>query len=309
MKQFSILKQIRYMRAILWRQHKSSIVLSIVATVIFGILIYILNKQFYDIGFWDKFLFKQSVFSWFCEYTDPKKLIRQPINTFTNFVYMVNAVYFLNRGLNDFVKKNPYNLITAHSFYSFTLSAISLYTFCGSTFYHSSLIESASKIDFSAVYSVSLFPLMYFTHRIFLTIVNLPTNTIHKKGLIFLLSTFTLIYLLLTFVFTMKYIHEIVLVFIVLTGVFGFILEKIDKGKTNKLYLILMVITISIAVIFFKLDIEKIFCNPDSYFQPHSIWHLFNGFAVFYFYLYIRSENYIPDQDKKAMALKKEHLN
>lgn len=297
------------MRAVLWRQHRTSIILSMIATLVFGILISLLNHLYYDIGFWDKFLFKQSVFSWFCEYTDPKKLIRQPINTFTNFVYMVNAVYFFNRGWNDVIKKNPYNLITAHSFYSFTLSAISFYTFCGSTLYHSSLIESASKIDFSAVYSVSLFPLMYFTHRIFLMIAKLPTYTVHRKGLIFLLSTFTIIYLLLTFVFTMEYIHEIVLLFIVLTGVFGFILEKADKGKTNKLYLILMVITISIAVTFFKFDIEKIFCNPDSYFQPHSIWHLFNGLAVFYFYLYIRSENYKPHHDKKVMALKAEHLH
>lgn len=296
------------MRAVLWRHHQRSIILSAVSTLFFGMLIMVLNKLFYDVGFWDKFLFKQSVFTWFCEYTDPKKLIRQPINTFTNFVYMVNAVYFFSRGLNDVIKKNPYNLITAHPFYSFTLAAVSLYTFCGSTFYHSSLIDAASKIDFSAVYSVSLFPLMYFTHRILLLIGKLPSYTVHRKGLIFLLSTFTSIYLLLTFVFSMHYIHEIVLVFIIMTGVFGVILEKADKGKSNKLYLSLTIIAITIAVIFFKLDIEKVLCNPDSFLQPHSIWHLCNGLAVFYFYLYIRSESYAPHHDKKVMLLKEQHL-
>ena len=303
------IRYFNYMRAVLWRHHKKSIIQSIIATILFGLGIYLINLFFYDIQFWDKFLFHQEVFTFFCEYTNPKLLIRQPINTFTNIVYLVNAVYFLNRGINDYVKKNAYNLITAHPFYSFTLSAISLYTFCGSTFYHSSLISAASTIDFSAVYSVSLFPLMYFAHRIFLYVLKLPTYTRHRTGLIILISSFTTIYLLLTFVFSMKYIHQLVLLFIILTMLFGFILEKTDKGKTNKWYLILTVITITIAVIFFKFDMEKILCNPDSWIQPHSIWHICNGSAVFYFYLYIRSEGYIPHQDKKVLALKDEHLN
>ncbi len=299
----------RYMRAVLWRHHKRSIILSLIATILFGCIIATLNYFFYDTGFWNQFRFKQSVFNWFCEYTDPKKLIRQPMNTFTNIAYIVNSVYFFERGLNDIRKKSAYNLITAHPFYSFTLSAISFYTFCGSTFYHSSLIEVASNVDFSAVYSVSLFPLMYFTHRMFLFVAKIETNVLHKKGLIVLLTSFTIIYLMLTFVISMKHIHEIVLTFIILTGFFGFILEKADPGKTNKLYLALMVITITTAVVFFKFDIEKIWCIPDSYIQPHSIWHLCNGFAVFYFYLYIRSERYKPHNDQKVMHLKNQFLN
>lgn len=306
--QYPLKNYIRYMRSVLWRHHKSNIISSIVATFLFGLFIKFLNHFYYDIHFWDQFNLKQSALTWFCEYTDPKKLIRQPINTFTNFVYMVNAVYFFNRGYNDYVKKTPYNLITSHPFYSFVLCAISLYTFAGSTFYHSSLVEKASTIDFSAVYSVSLFPLMYFSHRILLYYKHIPSHMRNRYGLFIHIAIFTFIYLMLTFVISMEYTHEIVLVFIISTGIFGFILEQKERGKTNKLYLQLMVITISIAILFFKLDIEKVFCDPNSYFQPHSIWHLFNGFAVFYFYLYIRSESYIPNRDKKVMQLKEMHL-
>ena len=296
------------MRAILWRHHKNTIIASSIATALFGLLIFITNKLFYNIGFWNHFLFKQGIEVWFCETTDLKNLIRQPINTFTNITYLVNAVFFTVKGVEDYRRREPYNLITANCFYSFTLGAVSLYTFLGSTFFHSSLIMFASKIDFSAVYSVSLYPLMYFTHRIWLLLTKRESKVQHLKGMLFLITVFTIIYITLTSFVSLHYVHEFVLSFIILTGIFGVVLEKADEGKSNKLYLWLTIIFISIAIIFFKLDIEKILCNPESFFQPHSIWHICNGCAVFYFYLYIRSEHYNYAHDKKVRDLKKYFL-
>ena len=238
-----------------------------------------------------------------------KNLIRQPINTFTNFSYIVNAVFFTVKGIEDFRRRDPYNLITANSFYSILLGFISFYTFLGSTFFHSSLILYASRIDFSAVYSISLYPLMYFAHRIWLYITKRPSKVKHIGEMIVFILVFTAIYVALTFFISMRYIHETVLFFIVLTVLMGIFLEIAEGGRTKKIYLWLTIIFISIAVIFFKLDIEKILCNPDSYLQPHSIWHICNGFAVFYFYLYIRSEHYNPLHDFEVSKLRKLFLH
>jgi hypothetical protein len=296
------------MQAILWRHHKYKIIAASIATAFFALLIFSINQLFYNIGFWDHFLFKQGIEVWFCEKTDLKNLIRQPVNTFTNITYLVNAVFFTVKGIQDYRRREPYNLITANSFYSFTLGAVSLYTFIGSTFFHASLIMFASKIDFSAVYSVSLYPLMYFTHRIWLLLTKRDSKVKHLKGMLLLIAVFTLIYITLTSFVSLKYVHEFVLFFIILTAIFGVVLEKADRAKSNKLYLWLTIIFISIAIIFFKLDIEKILCNPDSFFQPHSIWHICNGCAVFYFYLYIRSEHYNSAHDKEVNALKQHFL-
>ncbi|MDB5281993.1 MAG: hypothetical protein JWO06_1068, partial [Bacteroidota bacterium] len=82
----------------------------------------------------------------------------------------------------------------------------------------------------------------------------------------------------------------VVLSIIILLILFGLVVEIKDRGKTNHYYLLTSVASILFAVMWFGFDIHKVFCNPDSYIQPHSLWHLFSGIAAFYFYMYIRSE-------------------
>ena len=298
------LKYLVYLRTIIWQFYKDKIYYALGASIVFGLLIYSLNHFFYHSNFWFKFTMNNNISTWFCERTDMLKFVRQPINTFTNFGYLVNAIFFLSKGLSDAKKSYAFNLITANPFYSIVLGLVSLYTFACSTFFHSSLIEVASDLDFSAVYSISLFPLMYFSHRFILLLRNKPSNVKHTHESRWLVIVFSLIYLFLTFGVSMKYVHPIVVGFIVSTGLLGYILEKRDPNKTVKAYLLFMVIFITAAMVFFKMDIAKIGCNPDSFIQHHSLWHILNSFAVFYFYLYIRSENYIPEKDDKLLPFK-----
>lgn len=298
------LKYLVYLRTIIWQFYKDKIYYALGASVVFGLLIYALNHFLYPSSFWFNFTTETGIDTWFCERTDMLKIVRQPINTFTNFGYLVNAIFFLSKGISDSRKPYAFNLITANPFYSWVLGFVSIYTFVCSTFFHSSLIEVASDLDFSAVYSISLFPLMYFSHRFILLMRGKPSNEKHPYETRWLVFLFTLIYILLTFVISMKYVHPIVLGFITSTGVLGYILEKKDPNKTTKAYLLFMVIFITAAMIFFKMDIAKIGCNPDSFIQPHSLWHILNSFAVFYFYLYIRSENYVAEKDEKLLPFK-----
>lgn len=303
------LRYLVYLRTIIWQFYSDKIYYALGASFAFAMIIYILNHFFYPSEFWFNFYAKSNISEWFCERTDMLKLVRQPVNTFTNFGYLVNAIFFLSKGLSDAKKNYAFNLITANPFYSLVLAATSFYTFACSTFFHSSLIETASDLDFSAVYSISLFPMLYFSHRFILLKRNKATNIKHPVETKWLVVIFTTIYLLLTFVVSMDYVHQIVVSFIIATGSLGYFLESKDPGKTNKAYLLFMVIFITIAIIFFKLDIAKIGCNPDSFIQPHSIWHIGNSLAVFYFYLYIRSENYKPEKDEKLLPFRKEFLN
>lgn len=303
------LRYLVYLRTIIWQFYKDKIYYAFGASILFGLIIYMLNHFFYPSSFWFNFTAENNIETWFCEKTDMLKLVRQPINTFTNFGYLVNAIFFFSKGLSDVKKPHSFNLITANPFYSLVLAITSLYTFACSTFFHSSLIETASTLDFSAVYSISLFPLLYFSHRFILLKRNKPTNVKHPTETRWLVAIFTIIYLTLTFVVPMSYVHQVVLGFIIATGSLGYFLESKDPGKTNKAYLLFMVIFITIAIVFFKMDIEKIGCNPDSFLQPHSIWHIGNSLAVFYFYLYIRSENYEPKKDEKLLPFRDEYLN
>ena len=306
---FRLRRHLVFLRHLFWEAYRERILLSIVATVLFATLIAILNNVYYGHVIWEKYYTETDIDKFFCEYTDMNKLIRQPVNTVTNFVYLVIAIYCYSKGLEDLKKKRAYNLITANHFYSFTLAGILLYTFAGSTLFHSSLIDFFSKMDFSAVYSITLFPAMYFTHRVILTVQGQPTNTPRSRSIILMIGIFSLLYIILAFFLNQNEIVEpIVAGIILLIITTGIYLERKQPGQTNKDYLIACITSISIAGILFEMDIRKIFCNDMGRISPHSLWHIFNGTAIFFFYLYIRSEHYDESHDAlRKRLLEKAH--
>ncbi|HWB63251.1 MAG TPA: ceramidase domain-containing protein [Chitinophagales bacterium] len=261
----------------------------LLAAFAFAFAIWFINTLPYK-GFWDHFYTYKQIGTHFCEQTNMEALIRQPINTFSNFIYLLAAMAILRRGFKDRHKRNRYNIISANPFYSITLGCILIYIFSASVFFHSSLIVFASDMDYSAVYSLSLFPLMYFTHRVWLLRIGVASNQRHPLSTRTLIIVFSALYLLLTFFWPQRFSDEVVLGLIIALVIFGFIVEYEDPGKTNRYYLLTSIVTILFAVMWFIFDQKKIICNPESVIQPHSLWHLFSGISVFYFYMYIRSE-------------------
>ncbi len=302
-KRYALLRKLAFLRSVVWQIYRDKVLISLIATVLFGLGIFLLNHLFYPSRLWNKLSWEKGIDLWFCEFTDMKKLIRQPVNTFTNFAYFVTGMFYFSKGREDSRKSRAYNLITANPYYSITLGVIYFYTFACSTFFHASLVEVASDLDFSAVYSICLFPLMYFMHRVVLYIQNKPSNLKHRKESTTLILTFSSFYLFLTFIVGLDYAHELVLIIVALVVIAGTWLESKDPGKTNKRYLAITTVSIILAIMFFAFDTRKILCIPDSVIQPHSLWHLLNATSVFFFYLYIRSENYDPAFDKERIRI------
>ncbi|MCW3128385.1 MAG: hypothetical protein JWO03_4043 [Bacteroidetes bacterium] len=301
---FRLKRHLVFLSRLFWEAYRERILLSIVATFIFATLIALLNYIYYGHGFWDRFVAEEGIDKFFCEFTDMKRIVRQPFNTFTNFIYLIIAIFAFSKGMEDIKKKRAYNLITANRFYSFTLAVIALYTFIGSTLFHASLIDFFSNMDFSAVYSISLFPLMYFTHRVVLTVMGKPTNIRRSRERLVMIAIFTTIYIILSFQLEMYIIHPAVAIIVVSLVMAGIYLEMKDPGQTNKDYLIATFVSIVIAGILFELDIKHVFCSELGRVTPHSLWHIFNGMSIFFLYLYIRSERYDPAMDKLRNSLR-----
>ncbi|HEY0261962.1 MAG TPA: hypothetical protein VGB95_02980 [Chitinophagales bacterium] len=301
---FRVRRHLVFLRQFFWEAFREKLLVGLVITIFFGLIIALLNHVFYGTTIWNKFAIEPNIETEFCEVPDMKNLIRQPFNTFTNFIYLINGLYFFSKGLEDIKKKRSYNLITANRFYSFTLAGIMLYIFLCSSFFHSSLVDIASDMDFSGVYSIALFPLMYFTHRVSLVVRGLPSNVKYKKERLALIIVFSLLYLLLTVVISIHLVHRIVGTFIFFIFVFGFYIERKARGQTNRRYLFEAIITLVLAIMFFEFDFAKIMCEPEFYIFPHNYWHLFNGLSMFFFYLYIRSESYHPEHDKLRLVFR-----
>lgn len=256
----------------------------------FAAIIWFLNEYLDITNFWDAFYTEGDIRTFFCERAQWSKVVRQPVNTFSNFIYWMVAVAVLRRGWKDQRAQKRYNLVSANPFYSISFGFIMLYIFCASTFFHSSLIHVASRLDFSAVYSLSLFPLMYYTHRVWLLIENVDSHQRHPLSTRTVIVVFSGLYVLLTFFLPEGFENYTVLSIILVLIAFGIAVETKDPGRTNRRYLVYSSVAILIAVMWFAMDVYKLFCYPDSIIQPHSLWHFFAGTSAFYFYMYIRSE-------------------
>ena len=286
----------KFVRFSVLKFSRRRLLILLLCAVAYWALIHVANLL-YSGSFWQQFYADPHTSVFFCEKSDLALFVRQPINTFSNIVYLIVSLIILRRGWKDQSKRNRYNIISANPFYSITLGGILLYIFVASTIFHSSLVEFASKLDFSAVYSLSLFPLMYFTHRVWLLSAGLPSNTKHTKSTTTVVTVFSILYLLLTFFLPEGFENYVVLGIIIFIGIFGAIVEVKAPGRTNHYYLMASMLCILIAVMWFGFDVYKILCDPNSIIQPHSLWHLFAGISTFYFYMYIRSERNILESN------------
>jgi len=278
------------------------LLVAFVISIAYAGSINLVNSIFHNNGFWLHTPFYDGIATHFCERTNMLNPVRQPVNTFTNVIYLLVGLYVLGIAIRDTRQQKRYNLISANPWYSYTYAAIQMYLFVASSYFHSGLTLFGRDLDYSGVFSLSLYPLMYFTHRVVLVARGLPSNAKHPMEVFVLTLTFSLLYVYLTFFSPEVIGMYIVLGMIITMFVFAIIVEQKDPGRTNKLYMWLTIISISLAAMFFEFDILRILCYPDSFIQPHGLWHLLSGVAGFYFYFYIRSEkNYttiLADKDK-----------
>lgn len=267
-----------------------TIVMLIIAALLFGFLIWWLNHNPSMQNSWEKFTVDKKVPASFCEQLHLSNPVRQPVNTFSNIVYLAVAIIVLKKTRESYISRSNYR-ITADNGYALLFGVLLLYVFGASTFYHASLIDAAHKLDYSAVFSFSLYPIMFLLNRWWLRRHGMLLNIQKRKTTAVFFSAFLAVNLLLIF-FTPKgkeSLAAIILVMIFLgLAIATVIFEKENPGLN---YLILSISSLLIAILWFELDKYKILCNPASYFQPHSLWNICVGISAFYFYLYIRVES------------------
>lgn len=268
-----------------------TIVLLITITLLFGLLIWWLNHNPSMQHIWKNFTMDKKIPASFCEQIHVGNPVRQPVNTFSNIIYLITSIIILKTTRNERYISSSNGPLPASNGYSTLFGFILLYVFAASTFYHASLISLAHKLDYSAVFSFSLFPILFLLNRWWLSRNKMLLNTQKRKSTAIFFSAFLAANLLLTFL-TPKGKESLIAIILVMIFL-GLAIATVlfEKDNPNMNYLILSISSVLIAVLWFELDKYKILCNPKSYFQTHSLWNIFIGISAFYFYLYIRSEH------------------
>lgn len=268
-----------------WR----TIVTLVSTTVLFGFSIWWLNKNLALQGLWNSFIIDKRVPASFCEQVHINSPFRQPVNTFSNIVYLLTAVIILT-GLWKSRHANTKGHLSESNIFCVLFLIVLLYVFFASTFYHASLIGIAHTLDYSAVFSFSLFPIMFLLYQWRFKRKKVLGDTERRKSEIRVLLVFVFVNLGLALL-TPKGKEHIVAILLVLLFISSAIITAIiEKHKPGIDYLIYTIIAVIVAALWFEFDKNKIACNPKIFFQPHSLWNIFIGLSAFWFYVYMRSE-------------------
>lgn len=257
---------------------KRTIALLLVITFIFSFSIWWLNHSSFFQNTLDWFAMDNRLEHSFCEKTIISNQVRQPINTFSSIIYLFFAVIILknkNRNTNH-ISDN------INQFYEFLLGLLLVYVFICSVFFHATLADISLKLDFTAVCALVSFPSIYFLN-----------NLIHKnkKNTNHVFKSFFILFFFITFILLSLTTHHekhrlLMFLLIIIFFIISFIVT--NKSNTDRKYLFFSMASIIVAIIWLELDKYNFFCNPDGYFQPHSLWHVFSGFSAFYFYMFCR---------------------
>ena len=244
----------------------------------------------------------------FCEIIHEDS-IKQPMNTYSSFVFILFAIFILIKFINrkDTSNNFPfYNSIAYPIIYILSLIIIGF----GSMYYHSALNFWGQFADVSGMNLLASFLLVYHLQR---------KKIISNFTIYFIFINSILSYFLFTYPFLRRYLFGIVLILSLIplyipslktnfifklkyrkpTLPQGFLLNNIDKeteipmlstSNTNYNFFWIALFTQVIAFIFWTLDITKIVCEKNSILQGHSIWHILSGVASYYLYLFYESE-------------------
>lgn len=269
--------------------------------VAFGFAIWWLNHTSSSQHIWETFPLDKKIPLSFCEKIEVSNPVRQPINTFSNIVYLIVSIIVFKNAWKERHNENSNDLITLSTAYSFLFAFILLYVFFASSFYHAALIPLAQRLDYSAVFAFSLFPIIFLLHRRWLIKKDKLRFLEKGKRAFAVFSVYLLTVLLLSLLVPRgkESLTALILIQFFLWLAFFATIDKSDYHQ--KSYLVLSIASVFIALMFFEFDKYKILCSPNSYFQTHSFWNLFIGLSAFYFYLYMRSE---PGSDALVIKMK-----
>lgn len=256
---------------------------SLLFTLVLGLIFFYLNHALGE-SIWSGMQISRSALTAeYCELYRTGHLFHQPVNTYSNLFYFLLGSIILGLSINGTSASNSNSLQQFPALMAFC--GLSLIYLCfGSSFFHASMTWPGQRVDMNATYAVCLsclaISLYYYKKQAFST--GLKTSYII---FLFLLVVF--------FVYLHLLVSSLVLLplLIILILLFTVINYNRNKSALNIQYAFLSLFFVIGAFILRTLDILKIVCNPTSFFQGHSLWHIFTGLSAFFLFWFYYSEN------------------
>jgi hypothetical protein len=220
----------------------------------------------------------------YCEFNDTSKFFHQSINTYSNLVYFFFGILICLIAKQDADNQGVISKSRLSNFpaLSFLTGFSFIYLSFGSAFFHASLTWVGQRVDMNGTYSLSISILLV---ALYSTFHKIKFSEKVKRVLIiatlFLIIAFYQIHLLVS--------SSILLPIFILSAWILITVNYFQFSKQRSLTLALLsIISIVIALKIRTMDVQKINCDPHSFYQGHSLWHFLAGFSSFCSYAFFR---------------------
>ena len=211
-------------------------------------------------------------------------LIRQPINTWTNLAFILAGALVVIVALGDHSgnaalqrKTNPMRSQWIYpAIYAYTAALVGF----GSMLYHGTMVFYGQVLDILGMYLISTFMALY----------NLARAYKLKSGTFFGLYAGINIILGILSTAWPVFRRPIFISILIIILVSELLARKMAKSQLSQKMLAAALISLIVGCSAWLLDVNSLFCIPNSWLQLHSIWHIAMAAAIGFLYLYYRSE-------------------
>jgi hypothetical protein len=210
----------------------------------------------------------------FCELIREGQTVRQPSNTWSSLAYAFMGLLVVAHSYS-LPNKKPFTRL-----FAILLCLMMLTIGIGSAFYHASLTFIGQFADFSGMYLMSSFILVYALYRRY----SLP----EIRVVLFYLGINLVLALLLYFVPETR--RTLFGILILLSLILEIYYAGSAKPSINRYWFYGGLLVFAAAYGIWIIDDERILCSPESWLQGHALWHLLGAISNGMLYLYYRSE-------------------
>ena len=251
-----------------------------------------------------------------CEYAHPVGFIKEKSNARSDYTFLFYSLYIMydsilvHREMSHTVYRlNP---LCEYPILILLYGFINFMHFWGTFINHSCRCAMGHQMDLFWMYLIVGYWLIYYSLRLsyyqsfnsyFLNNYYM-SNRFSREFICYLFCVAAIIYPLTKIKYSYKYSDEIETMAMLSLGLPCMYLDYRCRKNVSKRnirlsfyygnkMIILGITTILSGVLFHKIDVHHVVCDPTMIVQPHAIWHVFASTTAFIAYIHAKNENIV----------------
>jgi hypothetical protein len=223
-----------------------------------------------------------------CEKKKPMDFMAEPSNAMSNFSYLLVGILMVHVSIydyffNDDPNRSKHSLMIQHPAWSLNYGLSTMLLGVCSFLMHASNLRIHTQWDVASMYACIAFPIWYliFQHVYWIPFSKEVLLTVHWLETIYL------------FLFRPPFNSTQIFVFTLLLILFLSILTYFVNQSSRIVYVNNIFGAFGSFVLGYAFwNLEKIpgYCDPDSLYQMHALWHCLTALAIYFIYMYFATE-------------------